>query len=473
MSTLKTNNIISVQERRLGTIGAYWGPANLLARAVLEHQAPQRIRTFSQTKLDEIVCALHLLHHISDAAVVVHGANGCSSVKHFLHVFDGDGGGLVSSNLSENDSIMGSDRKLGQAIEKAYHLYKPRIIFVVTTPIVAINNDDVQSVAGEFNEELDIPVVPVFTDGFKSRIGANGYDLVSYAIAGQLIPEAEETDKNLVNIIATTEGPSDIEQLASFASSLNLQPNIFPRFASLSNFQKSAQAAFSIGIRQESRILGEFLENERGIPFLHTLPPIGIKATSEWFLKLGELFNRQNEAASLVEAQLSRFQKEINELSLALAGLKVYISGNSNIALSLANLVQEFGAKLVGLSLSHFNQNDAEFIDGGYEKNGWDFNLHIAEGQPFEQVNIVLRAQPDIYLGEIGQGVPVAKLGIPALCYSLLPLYGYAAAINLADKIRLAIQNKSMLVRLSSGKSPYSKSWLEKSPNWYIKQEVK
>lgn len=473
MSTVKTNNIISIQERRMGTIGAYWGQANLLAKAVLEHQAPQRIRTFSQTKLDEIVCALHLLHQITDAAVVVHGANGCSSVKHFLHVFDGRGGGLISSNLSENDSIMGSDRKLGQTIEKAYRLYKPKIIFVVTTPIVAINNDDVQSVVAEFNEELGIPVVPVFTDGFKSRIGANGYDLASHAIASQLILEAEETDKNLVNIIATTEHPSDIEQLAALVSSLNLQPNIFPRFGNLSNFQKSAQAAVSIGIRQESQILGEFLDHERGVPFLHPLPPIGIKATSEWILKLGELFNRKDESAGLIKTQVNRFQKEIDELPLALAGLKVYISGNGAIALSLVNLVQEFGAKIVGLSLFHFNQNDAELIEESYKKNGWDFNLHIAEGQPFEQVNIILRAQPDIYLGELGQAVPVAKLGIPAICYGLLPLYGYAAAINLADKIRLAIQNKSWLERLSSGKSPYSKSWLEKSPNWYIKQEVK
>lgn len=473
MSTLQTNNIISTQERRLGTIGAYWGPANLLANAALEHQAPQRIRTFSQTKLDEIVCALHLLHQVTDAAVVVHGADGCSSIKHFLHVFDGRGGGLISSNLSENDSIMGSDRKLGHAIEKAYNFYKPKMIFVVTTPIVAINNDDVQSVVAEFNEELGIPVIPVFADGFKSRIGANGYDLVSHAIASQLIPEAEETDRNMVNIIATTEHPSDIECLATFMSSLNLHPNIFPRFGNLSNFQKSAQAAFSIGIRQESRLLGEFLNDERGIPFLNPLPPIGIKATSEWLLKLGGLFNRENEAALLIEAQLNRIQNEINELSLALAGLKVYISGNGVIALSLANLVQEFGAKVVGLSLFHFNQNDAELIKEGYEKNGWDFNLHIAEGQPFEQVNIVLRAQPDIYLGELGQTVPIAKVGIPSICYGLLPLYGYTAAINLADKILLAIQNKSWLERLASCKSPYSKSWLEKSPNWYIKQEVK
>jgi hypothetical protein len=76
-------------------------------------------------------------------------------------------------------------------------------------------------------------------------------------------------------------------------------------------------------------------------------------------------------------------------------------------------------------------------------------------------------------LGELGQAVPVAKLGIPAVSYGLLPLYGYGATIKLAEKIRLGFVHKSWLGRLASGRSAYSESWLQKSPNWYIKQEVK
>jgi nitrogenase molybdenum-iron protein alpha/beta subunit len=47
---------------------------------------------------------------------------------------------------------------------------------------VAINNDDIRSVVTELSYELDIPVIPVTCDGFRSRIAATGYDAALQAI---------------------------------------------------------------------------------------------------------------------------------------------------------------------------------------------------------------------------------------------------------------------------------------------------
>jgi nitrogenase molybdenum-iron protein alpha chain len=470
------NKVISIpiQERNFGTIGAYWGPAKSLLEAIINKQAPQRIRTFSQAKPDEIIYALHLLHQITDAAIVVHGANGCSSVKHFLQSYDGPGTALISTALTENDSIMGNDKKLREAIRKVYRFEQPKVIFVVTTPIVAINNEDIQSAAVELSEELETPVVPIFADGFKSKIGSNGYAIVFHALANYLIPIGhQETDKNQVNIITTTEHYDDVEYLRNLIVSLKLEPNIFPAFGNLSNFSKSVHSAFSLGLSPDSRVIGEFMENERGIPFSYLLPPIGVNATSNWIIHLATLFERQDQATLLIESQNTQIEAEFNKLSSELKGLKVYISGGSVIALSLANLAQEIGMKVVGISLSSLGQKTAEFVAENYNRNNWDFNLHIGEGQSFEQANIILRAQPDVYIGGLGEAACAAKLGIPAVCYNSMPLYGYDAAVGLAKKISLAVQNKSLVRKLGFLKPVYSKSWLDKSPTWYIKQEVK
>lgn len=464
---------IPIQERRIGAIGAYWGPVQPLIEAITKKQAAQRIRTFCQTKWDEITSALQLLHQITDAAVVVHGAKGCSSVKHFLNAFYGSGGSLISSNLNENDSIMGSDIKLSEAIRRAHRYYNPNIIFVVTTPIVAINSDDVQSVTVKLSNELGIPVVPVFADGFKSKIGANGYDIALHALASYLIPPARRTNHKQVNIVSTTEHLVDIEYLFNLVSSIGLEPNIFPQFGNLNNLKKSAEALVSIGLRSESRIIGEYLESEQGVHFVQPIPPIGIKATSSWLTFIGDLYGHQSEASLLVRLKTTECCAEIERLSSKLSGLKVYISGAAVIALSLANLVEEFGARVIGLSLFDLDQNTAKLVEENYNNNKWNFNLHVGEGQIFEQVNIVSRIKPDIYLGGLGQAAPIARLGIPAVCYSSMSLYGYIAATKLVKKLILATQNKSLVNRLAFYGSPYTDSWLQKSPNWYIKQEVR
>lgn len=464
---------LPIHERRLGTVGAYWGPAKTLAGAVAGSEAQQRIRTFSQTKWDEIVSALHLLHGIAGVAVVVHGPRGCSAVKHYLEAFDGTGGRLVSTNLTETDSIMGAEEKLEQAIRKVHDRHGAAVVFVVTTPVTAINNDDVLSVALELANELGIRVVPVFADGFKSKIGANGYDLAFHAAAARLVPERASTDEALVNIIMTAEHPADANYLSRIVSLMGLVPNIIPRFGSVAAFERSAQAALSVAMRSEGRLLGELLERERGVRFDHPLPPIGIGGVTDWLMRLGAHLGREHEAVSLVTVLADEVSADVERLRGTLAGARVYISGDGMVALSLADLVEHFGATVAGLSVFHLDEHTARAVKENYEQRGWNFDLHVGEGQPFEQVNILSRVRPDVYLGGLGQTVPVAKHGVPAVCYGSLPLYGHWAAADIVRRLHLAIENPSFVERLAAGASPYSGSWLRKNPNWHIKQEVR
>jgi nitrogenase molybdenum-iron protein alpha chain len=465
---------IAIAERRLGTIDAYYGPAEPLIEGFKDGQYfAQRIRTLSQTKGDEITSVIRLLHQIKDTVTIVHGARGCSSILHFLEAYDGKGAPVFSTNLTEDNSIMGAEEKLRTVILAAFERYNPKAVFVVTTPIVAINNDDVQSVAAELGEELNIPVIPIYSDGFKSKIAANGYDIAFLALAGYLVPEAAETEKELVNIITSIEHKEDIDYLAAAVNTLKLKPNIFPRYSDINSFKNSSGASSSIGLRTESRVLGEFLEKERKVPFYLLPPPIGIAGTSRWLGSLADKYGRQKETQELISLNERRI-KENSELEpvLNLGGKKVYVSGETVVAIALAELVKEFGGEVAGLTLSSLDKNTAIILEESIRKNGWNFNIHIGDGQVFEQANILLRLKPDIYLGELGQAVHAARLGIPSVDYSALPLYGYDSAVNLIKKIIQAYSNKSFVEKLASLGSGYSDSWLGKNPNWYIKQEV-
>lgn len=64
-----------------------------------------------------------------------------------------------------------------------------RDCFILSTPVVAINNDDIQSAATEKEDQYGIPVVPVFASGFRSKTAVYGYDLVFHALAKYVLKE--------------------------------------------------------------------------------------------------------------------------------------------------------------------------------------------------------------------------------------------------------------------------------------------
>ncbi len=464
---------LPIRERRLGAVGAYHGPAGSLAGAVARNEAPQRIRTFSQTKWDEIVAALQLLHGIRDAAVVVHGPAGCGAVKHYLDAYEGPGGPLLTTALSERDSIMGADEKLAEAVRIARARYGVRVVFVVTTPVTAINNDDVDAVALELSEELDIRVVPVHTDGFRSKIGSNGFDVVFHACVEHLLPEPGGGDGTLVNVLATVENGQDVRYLAAAVAALGRVPNVLPRASTVAALERSVRASASVAARTESRLLGELLQRERGVRFHLPLPPIGIAGSSRWLRELGAVLDLGPEAERLVQERERALAGGIERARGSLAGARVYVSGEGLMALSLAELVEEFGGEVAGLSLFDLDDRTADLVASGYHAHGWGFDLHVGEGQPFEQVNIVSRLRPDVYLGGLGQSLPVARHGIPAVCYGALPVFGHRAALDLVRRLSRAATRRDLVTRLAGVEAGYRGAWLAKRPDWYIKQEVR
>lgn len=469
------SKIIAITERRLGTIDAYYGPAQPLIDGYKDGQFfSQRIRTLSQTKPDEITVILKLLHQIKDAVIVVHGARGCSAVQSYYEAYDGRGAPVFTTNLTEDNSIMGAEEVLRTVIEEAYKRHDPKVVFVVTTPIVAINNDDVQTVTANLGEELGIPVIPIYADGFKTKIAANGYDIAFHAFTGYLVPKTTNTEKELVNIIVTDENKSDVDYLSRVLTEIGLKPNIFPRFSGIENINNSSNASGTIGIRPESRVIGDFLEKERQVPFHITGPPMGISGTTQWLVSVAEKTGHKDEALKYSQLQEERAAKEFSSSAgINLDNKKVYISGDIYIALGLAGIVKEFGGKVIGLSLTTIDKNTIGLLEEYIKNNGWTFNIHIGDGQVFEQANILTKELPDIYFGALGQAVHAARLGIPSVCYDSFPLYGYDAAVSIVKKAVQALGNKSFVEKLASINSVYSRSsWFGKNPNWYIKQEV-
>ena len=97
----------------------------------------------------------------------------------------------------------------------------------------------------------------------------------------------------------------------------------------------------------------------------------------------------------------------------------------------------------------------------------------MADGQPFEEVSILKRLSPDLYLGDSAHLGQLGRLGGAVVSLEDAPILGYRGLVSLAGRISLALRNPSFGAALARTSPPYHDAWYRRSPNWHIKQEVK
>jgi nitrogenase molybdenum-iron protein alpha chain len=114
-------------------------------------------------------------------------------------------GRYFSTNLEEKDTIFGSTQKLEDTIREVYKRVHPNAIFITTSCASGIIGDDVEGVANNLSEELGIPVVACFCEGFRSKIWTTGFDSAYHSIIRKIVkPPQKKTNKvNIVNFFCS------------------------------------------------------------------------------------------------------------------------------------------------------------------------------------------------------------------------------------------------------------------------------
>lgn len=461
-----------IREKRLGTLSAFLGNADKLLKGLESDDGSQKIRTFSQNTEDDIINVLRFLGSIGDSATVIHGPRGCGAALTYFNAGHTNSGRWAVTNLSERDTILGGDAKLRETVLAQYRRYRPEVIFIVASPSVAINNDDIQAVVEELSEELGVAIIPVYSDGFKSKTGLTGYDLASHAVAKYLVSGDEGETGDFINLISVTENKQDIAEIQSLLQSLGLKVNVLDRFASPQSFIRAGEARLSVSTNPDiGDYLGKALEETYSVPYIQSSLPIGINGTYQWLLAIGSALGLTSEAEQY-HTKVTDDLKYLLEPS-HFANLNIYINLPPSISFEVAAFVEELGGNIVGLSLDHIDKTHEsrlfQLVSGKP-----DLQLRVAKGQPFEQANILQRLKPDLYIGGHGDAVWAARSGIPAVSVDTQGILGYRGVSRFIHQITKALQNQSFVQRLGKhGQLPYQSNWYQKSPNWYIKLEVK
>lgn len=439
-------------------------------------------RTFSQGLQCQQINSMAALMSLDDAVFIAHspqGCVGCSTMATDMYRVGQAHRGVryiksprvIVTNLDQRDIILGGENKLKEAIQNAQERYNPKLIFVFSSCASGIIGDDIDAIIKEVQKDYEALIIPIHCEGFKSKICASGFDAAFLAISKYILKgEKQPKEEGLINLFAPTSvSYKDQLEIERMLGLLGLKANYIPFYSSLEKIQKipAAEASTSICKVFADEFMKE-LEEDYDIPFSHTVMPIGVRNTDKWFRGVAALFGKEAEADAYIEKEHNRILPEIEKIKKRLQGKKVFICGGTGRSFAAAALIDDFGMELVGLETPTYDEDaqiDIEYLNGIHK----DYIIDVANMQPFEQINLVNRLKPDVFIG-----VPSwsARLGIPTthVLDMKRPTMGYDGILYLGNKIADQIENPGFNKKLAAhARLPYKKSWYEDDPFKFIK----
>ena len=227
-----------------------------------------------------------------------------------------------STDMQEEEIIFGGEKKLKQAIQEAYEIFKPRVIAICSTCPVGLIGDDVHAVAREMKEKLGINVFGFSCEGYKGVSQSAGHHIANNQFFKHVVGQSERTveGKFKINMLGEYNigGDSfvieDLFERCGFTLVATFSGN-----ACYEDMASSQQADLNLVMCHRSiNYMAEMMETKYGIPWMK-VNFIGAESTAKSLRKMAsyfgdaELIDRTEEVIAEELAKLTPVQAEVRK----------------------------------------------------------------------------------------------------------------------------------------------------------------
>ena len=334
---------------------------------------------------------------IEDAMLFVIGTDECAYyVKHMtIHSddFGGIGGRCVSAVLNTTDITFGSKKTVDIAVSEMMQEYSPKAVFVVSTCVVEVIGDDIESMADGYTEKYGIPFLAVHTEHFKCENHLPG---VERTITACLELMEKQEKNNSVNIIGQRLGNFSDTELYSILKENSIDLGMqLPSGCTLDEIRTAPSAKINIVLNAIGLPLAKKMKAKFGTPYVFfdkfTDPKRILNAYEELFSSLEvevpqKLYDMYNKCDTL----LRESKAELKDTT--------YIYGNTPFnCMEFNSFMIDMGMKPLIIQTAKVDLvNDAEFIENIVE-NSDTYVTTVANIAPLQYVYDVIH--PNLYLG--------------------------------------------------------------------------
>ena len=359
--------------------------------------------------------------HLRDAIVIAHSPKSCAYFtwqnissagrKNLFHR-----GILMPSAISPNfesteidnaQAVFGGMDSLEEKVKKAV-ARKPGAVIIVSSCVSGIIGDDIRQM--EKYSTAEVPVIAIEADGDISGDYMSGIELCMKSLAKRLFIRDYQNFSpavRKVNLIAETSISNNSElnylRLKRLLERMNIE--ISCRFlgdATAEEMRHFLEAPLNILAvdSQDGRKMQAWLTEVFGCRFMEEAVPIGFHKTAQWLRKIGDFFECQEQAETIIEEEEKVYHDSIDALRSKLAGKKILMTTINTDMDWLLSAVREVGMEIVWVGVLNYLHQDLVVT---HHKEDYPM---IEESFSWEKVNRrIQETEPDIVLSNYTSAV--------------------------------------------------------------------
>jgi len=502
-----TRSTCPTREQRLSTaVNVYYGKMSELVEGTRKKTIVQPDRCFEQSGNCLLAINAQRMISIRGSVLLFHSPIGCAAGQHTSHEMfqhipvelgrpaDLDFFHAVSTNLTDNDVVFGGAAKLVAALKEADRRYSPRAIFVATSCASGIIGDDLEGAVNEAQAEVKAKIVPLHTEGFRSRVTQTGYDAFWHGVLKYLVRKDVPKQKDLVNVTNMFSYTwQDKLELQRLLNKLGLRANFVPEFSTVEELENMGAAAVTAPICPTfADYLMRGLNEHFGVPYFKDPIPFGLKKTDEWLRKIASFTNKEKEVEELIKEEHARWIPKIEKIKQGIEGVRQgYVNegrkrqdekltaigavGQGRV-IGHAVFLEELGFEVAAACTIDYDSLIADSFDSLVKEVG-DFLVLVSTFQAADYANLFARLKPDVSLQAPFKGGVIKTANAIGTIHWLRGHFhpsqvqaGYAGTVGYGSMILRILQNNGLTKLLASFEdSPYKEWWYSADPLHFVK----
>jgi nitrogenase molybdenum-iron protein alpha chain len=272
-----------------------------------------------------------------------------------------------STDMQDDNIVFGGEKKLKQAIQEAYDIFKPKAIGVFSTCPVGLIGDDVHAVAKEMKEKFgDCNVFGFSCEGYKGVSQSAGHHIANNQLFRHVVGNDDTRPDGRFNINLLGEyniGGDGFEIDRIFKRCGINVVCTFSGNSTMGAFEKSHTADLNLVMCHRSiNYMAEMMETKYGIPWMK-VNFIGAESTAKALRKIGEYFE-DDELSSRIEdviaEEMPAVDAKAEEARRRTEGKLAMLFVGGSRAHHYQELFRELGMKTVSAGYEFGHRDDYE-----------------------------------------------------------------------------------------------------------------
>ena len=271
-----------------------------------------------------------------------------------------------STDMQEKEIVFGGEKKLEQAIQEAYDIFKPKMISVFSTCPVGLIGDDIHAVSRKMQEKLGITIFGFSCEGYKGVSQSAGHHVANNGLFKHVIGQDDTVQEGeyKVNLLGEYNIGGDEFVINDLLKKCGFKiVSTFSGNSSVDSFRNSHTADLNLIMCHRSiNYVADMMEEKYGIPWMK-INFIGAKATAASLRKIAQYYGDQkltDRVEEVIAEEMVDVEKAQAEVRPHLEGKLAMMFVGGSRAHHYQELFSEMGMQTIAAGYEFAHRDDYE-----------------------------------------------------------------------------------------------------------------